>query len=61
MSADNWAKCPKCKREESLREDFEVGITNGEFEVIYHGQCLYNGRVGCGFDYVYRYKKKVLP
>ena len=61
VSADNWTKCPKCNREDSLREDYEVGIVNKEFEVIYSAQCLYSGGVGCGFKYEYRYAKKALP
>lgn len=61
VSANNWAKCPKCGKEDSLREDYEVGITGKEFEVIYHGECLYARNPGCGLKYIYRYAQKVLP
>lgn len=90
MSADNWAKCPKCKKqgqkkvnelsaaasaayghvsleeyaklvseavafsksvekpEDTLREDYEIGIRDGHFEVSYHAGC---DKCGFRFDY----------
>lgn len=33
MSADRWTKCPKCQQLASLREDWDIGIENGLFEV----------------------------
>lgn len=35
MSADNYTECPKC--EGRFREDFEIGIEKGVFEVNYRG------------------------
>ncbi len=29
----------KPELEESLREDYEIGVWNGKFEVSYHGMC----------------------
>lgn len=89
MSADNWAKCPKCHKEEvdhvaaikklygkitldefekrmaeakaeavntseeTLREDYEIGILEGKFYVIYSASCE------CGFAYKFKHEKKI--
>lgn len=59
MSADNWTICPKCKKD-TLREDYEVGIRNGVFEVNYGASCVYEGhKPGCGFKYSYRRSERV--
>lgn len=40
MRADNWSDCPKCKKEEKLRETFgPVGVYEGEFSVKYDAEC----------------------
>ena len=56
MSADNWADCPKCSErgESSLREDYEIGILDGEFYVIYTGECR-----ECGFKFQSKYEERV--
>lgn len=54
MSADNWATCPKCGKEECLREDYEIGFWRGKFEIDYHAKCYYGREDGCG--YVFKYK-----
>ncbi len=62
MSADNWAICPRCKKnkqltgidEYTLREDYEIGIQDGEFYARYKGRCN-----SCDFDFRYDYSKKV--
>ena len=93
MSADSWAKCPKCggtaidKRQEvadkladaygkvtsseyldmlaeaqtieyddaeTLREDYEIGIFDGEFFVKYCGHCE-----KCGFEYNFKYSDRI--
>ena len=41
---------PSCK----LREDYEIGIFQGQFEVSYKGQCE-----NCGFEFRHSFKKKV--
>jgi hypothetical protein len=38
----------------SLREDYEIGIYSGKFEVSYSGQCQ-----TCGFDFTYKYAEEV--
>lgn len=69
MSADNWGVCPKCESLEnrfaienhlhapsvdnSLREDYELGIVKGEFYVFYKGQC------DCGFSFKFNHKEKI--
>lgn len=55
MSADNWGKCPKCLREESLREDYEMGMWNGKFTVDYHGECITGRDEGCGYRFTYKF------
>jgi xanthine dehydrogenase molybdopterin-binding subunit B len=55
VSADNWARCPKCEDliEDNFREDYEIGVDDeGAFEVIYTGQC----RV-CGFKFDFKHKE----
>jgi len=64
MSANNWAICPKCKKERvewkseidknSFREDYEIGLSeDGYFSVSYGGRCD-----RCGFSFQYNYEKK---
>ncbi len=43
-----------CDGEETLREDFEVGIYDGVFEILYTGVCQ-----TCGFSHTFRHKEKV--
>lgn len=58
MSADNWGTCPRCGKHETLREDYEIGIRGGQFEVIYSGRCIYEHRQpGCGFEFRYNYRQ----
>jgi hypothetical protein len=54
MSADNWTKCPKCGHD--FREDYEIGILDGEFEVIYRGSCGTYREPGCGFKFEFNHK-----
>jgi hypothetical protein len=54
MSADNWGKCPNCLREESLREDYSLGMYSGKFEVDYHAECLTGHDEGCGYRFAYK-------
>jgi hypothetical protein len=89
VSADNWAKCPRCwkkvetekervvglygkvgvkeflekvagiKDEEpeemnSLREDYELGIWEGKFQVSYSGNCRL-----CGFNFGFKHEEEV--
>lgn len=51
MSADNWATCPKCGKESSLREDYHIGIRNSFFVVEYSGVCGHPRSPGCGFEF----------
>jgi hypothetical protein len=51
MSADNWTKCPRCGREENLREDYEIGIYLGKFHIDYHAECGYEDSEGCGYRF----------
>lgn len=48
MSADNWAKCPKCDKEfpgiegsrnNPLREDYEFYLVGFVLHVYYHCKC----------------------
>lgn len=41
MSADNWCECPWCGDSDSWREDYEMGMSDGEFSVGYHGRCIH--------------------
>lgn len=59
MSADNWGVCPKCGNEEqegletsTLREDYEIGIWAGQFEITYHGHCK-----ECDYDKKFKHKE----
>lgn len=38
----------------SLREDYEIGIVEGEFYARYHGQCK-----NCGFNFEWKHDEKV--
>ena len=40
----------------SLREDWELGIHNGEFYVIYHGCCN-----KCDFEFHHKHERTVYP
>lgn len=91
MSADNWAKCPRCLKqaadkkkaaeeamqlgygkvpqeeflvlkaeadapialEDTLREDYEVGIWQYDFRLHYDASCEV-----CGFKFSYRYEEE---
>lgn len=39
---------------ETLREDYEIGIYNGEFSVNYNGSCK-----TCGFSFSFKHKQKI--
>ena len=48
MSADSWAECPNCGKGKvedhpsgigPVREDYEIGIYEGEFFISYSGRC----------------------
>lgn len=54
MSAANWGKCPKCCREENLREDYELGMWSGKFTVSYHAECGYRDEEGCGYRFEFK-------
>ena len=58
MSADNWGRCPRCEEEDgeigNLREDYDIGIYDGKFEVIYSGECA-----ECDFRKKYNYEERV--
>ena len=63
MSADNWAQCPRCGKD--LREDFDIGIYNGKFEVDYKGECQGDTEKrnfpfkGCGFIHRFKHEERV--
>lgn len=70
MSADSWGVCPKCGTDEErkdgcgqLREDYEVGIIDGEFYLRYSAVCRRGpGKwEGCGFKYEKNIDEKVNP
>ena len=52
MGADNWDDCPKCKAERKFREDYDIGMYEGNFEIEYHGQCS-----ECGFTKTFEHKE----
>ena len=54
MGADRWSDCPTCEGE-NLREDYEIGIYNGVFEVDYRGYCR-----DCGFTYTHQKTEKII-
>ena len=56
MSADNWAQCPKCGGDETLREDYEFYMdpTTGEFSAAYEGHCE------CGFEFTFKHKEPAM-
>jgi hypothetical protein len=41
---------------ETLREDYEIGIQDGEFDIFYRGHCD-----TCGFNFSYKYNQKAVP
>lgn len=55
MSADNWRDCPSCKRADVFREDYDIGVWSGNFEIDYSGYCD-----KCDFTIRYRYKKDAI-
>ncbi len=82
MSADNWAKCPNCSSKAkdhncdcgcnpseatyTLREDYEIGIYNGRFNVSYSAECIDNYAkdkdakdAGCGFKHEFKFEEGV--
>ena len=56
MSADNWTSCPRCKTPGMLREDYGVGIEDGEFYVIYSGACR---STTCDFAFRFDFERLV--
>ncbi|MEU3476429.1 hypothetical protein [Rhodococcus sp. NPDC006774] len=95
MSADNWAECPKCKRDRetklakldadiasqygkvtveafdelrrrateertakinlhTFREDYEIGVYDGEFYISYTGGCSV-----CGITHSFKHEAKL--
>ena len=46
---------PEDGPEETLREDYEIGIYDGMFEVTYSGYCA-----ECGFEFNFEHKTPVL-
>ena len=63
MSADNWAVCPRCKRDSSdpefseseFREDYEQGVLpSGEYYVSYRGHCK-----SCGLTHTFKHTQRV--
>lgn len=65
MSADNWAVCPRCKRdaaspddfeEREFREDYEQHVTEvGEYFINYHGECQ-----RCGLKHSFKHKQQLV-
>ncbi len=54
MSADNWTTCPKCKAEETLREDYEQWMDEeGVYNLTYRCGCK------CGFRWEKEIKEQV--
>jgi hypothetical protein len=41
--------------EETLREDYQQGISQGTYSVFYHASCT-----ACGFDYEYEFEEEIL-
>lgn len=39
MSADNWTTCPQCGADKKVREDWELGISDGKFTLLYRAYC----------------------
>ena len=62
MSADNWTSCPKCGDREddnragtgTLREDYEIGIYNGEFDISYRASCT-----NCNYKKVFEHTENI--
>ena len=55
MSADNWTDCPKClEGENKFREDWEIGLYNGSFDIDYRGQCQQ-----CKFKIEFKHSEEV--
>lgn len=47
---------------ETLREDYEIGIVNGEFRVSYGATCMSAAapsEAGCGFEFSFEHKQAV--
>jgi len=44
----------KITEDDSLRENYEIGISDNKFSVSYHAYCE-----ECGFKYTYSYEKKI--
>lgn len=61
MSADNWGKCPRCGKHDTLREDYELGFWSGHFEISYHAECLYEHGPGCGYEFSYKHSEPPPP
>ncbi len=77
MSADNWAICPKCspkavhdcscgcsppEAKYTLREDYEIGVSDGKFFVSYSAICRNHDKPnneGCGFEYEFNFEKEI--
>lgn len=67
MSADNYTKCPRCGQD--LREDYDIGIIDGAFEIDFRASCIgagnlgRNGRVGefapCGFRFQHKHSEEI--
>ena len=51
MSAGYYAECPKCKNQRGLREEWEIGIFDGEFYMHYDSRC---GDCGYRFERTHR-------
>ena len=65
MSADNWAECPKCKREflakqsgtdTPLREDYEFYLEDFILNIYYHCRCQ-----DCGFEFEFKRQVDARP
>ena len=58
MSADNWADCPWCGRNETWREDYTTGMSEGVFKVEYYGQCV---NQECRKKFTHKHTEVVVP
>ena len=45
-------------KSETVREDYEIGIYDGEFCVSYRASCNANG---CGFELSFEHNEKIVP
>jgi len=60
MSADRYEDCPKCGKEDSLREDYEFysGKYDPDSDKTYiHAD--YNCSCECGFTFAFAHKEKM--